>query len=64
VLSWDTPEDLVQLLRDWTRPERDGDRRRIREAAAALAVERFGYNRFVEELLAIVRDMRRQRGLV
>jgi hypothetical protein len=61
-LVWSTREELVDLLRDWTRPERAQDRQNIRERARALAVERFTWDRSVEELLAIVRDYRARRG--
>lgn len=60
-LIWDTPDELVGLIRDWSRPERASDRNSIRKAAAELARERFSWERAVEELLAILRDVRARR---
>jgi len=61
-LVWRTADDLVGLLRRWTRPEQAPARRKIRAAVAALASERFTWDRVVEELLAILRDHRARRG--
>jgi len=60
-LTWSTASELIGLLRDWTRDERAGDRQIIRERAHNLAVERFSWDRSVEEMLAIVRDYRARR---
>lgn len=62
-LAWRTTPELVELLRDWLRPERAAERREIRARAAAVARERYTWERIVEELLAIVRDYRARRGL-
>jgi hypothetical protein len=61
-LAWDTADDLVDLLRLWTGPERSADRLAIRRHAAELARDRFGWDTTVEELLAIVRDYRARKG--
>ena len=63
-LAWSTAAELVELLRDWTQPSRGPARHEIRVAARRLALERFTWTRSVEELLAIVRDLRARRGLV
>lgn len=57
-LAWSTEAELIGLLRDWTRPERAGERAELRRQAAHLAHRRFTWDRVVEELLAIVRDYR------
>jgi hypothetical protein len=62
-LVWSSAEDLIPMLKDWTQPERAHERQAIREAARALAVDRFTWDRSVEELLAIVRDYRARKGL-
>jgi glycosyltransferase involved in cell wall biosynthesis len=62
-LVWSTPNELIELLREWTKSERSGDRMRIRERAHALAIKNFSWDNSVEELLAIVRDYRARRGL-
>lgn len=62
-LVWDSERDLIPLLQDWIRPEREAARRKIRAAAVALAQDRFNYDVWVTELLAIVRHYRKARGL-
>lgn len=62
-LVWQSPEDLIEILRDWQRPERAPERRALRQAAAALGRARFCWDRVVEEWLAIVRDQRARRSL-
>ena len=61
-LPWRDPRDLVELLRDWLRPERDGDREQMRQAAADLARSEWTWERTTEHLLAIVRDLRQRTG--
>lgn len=61
-LIWDTPEQLISLLREWGRPELAERRQELRQAAAEMARERYGWRRTVEELLAIVRDWRARRS--
>jgi hypothetical protein len=62
-LVWSSQAELIALLQDWTRPEKLRERDAIRVQAAALAAERFTWDRGVEELLAIVRDHRARKGL-
>ena len=59
---WSTREELVALLREWTRPELTAQRMAIRVRAARLGLDRYTQHRKVEELLAIVRDYRERRG--
>jgi hypothetical protein len=63
-LVWRDTGELVALLRDWTRPPRAGERRKLRENAAALGHRRHTWSSTVEEFLAIVRDWRARRGLL
>lgn len=63
-LTWQTAEDLVDLLRTWSAPGRAGERLEIRRRAAELGHARFPWDRTVEELLAIVRDHRARKGLL
>ena len=61
-LFWETDTELVKLCGEWVaRPPES--RMRIRSAAAALAHDRFGWDRVTEELLSIVRAHRSRRGL-
>jgi hypothetical protein len=62
-LVWETPEQLVELIRDFRRPERTEIRQHMRKKAAELGRARYSWPRVVEELLAIVRDYRARRGL-
>ena len=61
-LVWRDEQDLVELLGDWLRPERDVDRPPIREAAHRLARETMTWDVVVENLLAIVRAERHRRA--
>ncbi|MFH1571328.1 MAG: glycosyltransferase, partial [Gemmatimonadota bacterium] len=61
-LVWRDEQDLVDLLGDWLRPERDRDRPRIREAAWRLARGTMTWDVIVENLLAIVRAERHRRA--
>jgi len=61
-LIWRDQQDLLGLLVDWLRPERDGARRALREAAHALALESMTWDVIVENLLAIVRAERHRRA--
>jgi len=60
---WKDNEELVELLRDWLRPERDADRAVIQQAGYELARDHWTWDVAMEQLLAIVREERRQRGL-
>jgi glycosyltransferase involved in cell wall biosynthesis len=62
-LYWSAPADLAALMKDWVCPVRLAERTAIRARAAALAHDRFTWDRVTEELLAIVRDYRRRRVL-
>lgn len=61
---WKDNQELVEILKDWLRPERDKDRIRIQEAGHELAKKNWTWDSAVEQLLAIVREERRQRNIV
>lgn len=54
-LCWDSVGDLVEIIRDWTRPERAEDRKVIRENVRALAQRWWSWEAVVEMFLALVR---------
>ena len=60
-LAWHDADELADLLRDWLRPERAADRLAMRRAAHALAVQEMAWPAVMENLLAIVRDLRARR---
>jgi predicted SAM-dependent methyltransferase len=62
-LVWSSAKELAKLIHDWTQPSYADARADMRKRARALAVERFTWDRSVEELLAIVRDYRARRGI-
>lgn len=62
-VTWKDNEELVELLRDWLRPERDADRAVIQEAGYELARKNWTWDVAVEQLLAIVREERRLRDM-
>lgn len=59
---WRDEQDLIELLHDWLRPERDADRERIRQAGYELARNEMSWPVAVEQLLAIVREERLRRA--
>lgn len=61
-LYWETDAELLKLCAEWI-AKSPADRMRVRSAAAALAHDRFGWDRVTEELLSIVREHRSRRGL-
>lgn len=62
-LIWRTTDELIALLRDWLRPERDADREHIRQAAVALASSSMTWNAAMEEMLYMLRRERERRGI-
>lgn len=62
-LSWKAPGQLAGVLREWSKPTRAAERAKLREGAVALAKRELIWDRSVEGLLAIVRDLRARRGL-
>ena len=60
---WKDNEELIELLKDWLRPERDAERAVIQEAGYQLAAQHWTWGVAIEQLLAIVREERRLRDL-
>ncbi len=62
LLIWRDSADLVELLRDWLRPERAEDRRRMGQAAREHALKHLTWDAAVEGMMAIVRAERLRRA--
>lgn len=62
LLVWRDEHDLVELLRDWLRPERAADRRRMGQAAREHALQHLTWTAAIEGMMAIVREERRRRS--
>jgi len=62
LLVWRDSADLVELLRDWLRPERAEDRRRMAAAARQHALQHLTWPAAIEGMMAIVRAERLRRA--
>jgi len=61
-LVWEDTSELIAILREWSRPARAKDRRRLRDNAVELARKTLTWDHAVQEFLAIIRDYRNRQG--
>jgi hypothetical protein len=62
-LTWKNAGQLVEVLKEWSKPEKAAGRAVLRERAVELANKHFAWEHAIEGMLAIVRDYRARKCL-